>query len=181
MNGPGILIASPQMRDMNFSETIILLWHYSEQGAMGVVLNRGLNVTVGDVLERLELDPGDAAAALHDRVLLGGPVENDRGYLLFRGDVPEDEGWNLPGGIAVSTSLSRLETVMTGGGDYLLCLGYSGWSPGQLDKEIETGSWLYTEIDDGLVFDHPLQERYRNALATLGLTPELVWMTPVDE
>lgn len=169
------------MRDMNFSETIVLLWHYSEQGAMGVVLNRGTNITVADVLQQLDLEPEASHATLHDRVLIGGPVEQTTGYLLFRGAVPEDEGWNLPSGIAVSTSQSRLESVLTGGGDYLLCLGYAGWAPGQLDKEIETGSWLYTEIDDVLVFDHPLQERYRSALATLGLTPELVWMTPIDE
>ncbi len=169
------------MQDVNFGETVILLWHYSEQGAMGVVLNRGTNITVGDVLEQLEIEPKEHHAHLHDRVLIGGPVQQNCGYLLFRGEVPEDEGWNLPAGIAVSTSQSRLETVLVRGGDYLLCLGYAGWAPGQLDKEIETGSWLYTEIDDELVFDHPLQQRYRLAMASLGLTPELVWMAPIDE
>ena len=169
------------MRDVNFSETIVLLWHYSEQGAMGVVLNRGTGITVGDVLAQLDLERAGGGRDLQDRVLIGGPVEQNTGYLLFRGEVPEDEGWNLPCGIAVSTSQSRLETVLGRGGDYLLCLGYAGWAPGQLDLEIERGSWLYTEIDDGLVFDHALPERYREALASLGLTPELVWMAPVHE
>jgi len=170
------------MRDSNFSGTVVLLWHYGEDGAMGVVINRSMAIEIGEVGRQLAIEEEEIAEpALPDRVLWGGPVEPGAGFLLFRGEVPDEEGWNMQAGIAVTTSQERLENVLKGGGEYRLCLGYAGWAPGQLDKEIEIGSWLYAEAKARLVFDEAIDDRYDLALAQLGLMASQVWMTPVDE
>ena len=82
--------------------------------------------------------------------------------------------------MAISPSAARLRQLVTQQTPFFLCLGYAGWGAGQLDAEIETGSWLYTEVDPGILFEVPLEERYERALATLGLTAEMVWMKPLD-
>ncbi len=182
MSRPGLLIASPQMRDSNFAGTVVLLWHYDDEGASGVVINRSLDLSLGEIGEQIDLDSEQVVDADEpDRVLWGGPVEPGAGFLVLRGGVPDDEGWNLPHQIGITTSQTWLERLLTGGGQFALCLGYAGWAPGQLDREIETGSWLYTEASPELVFDAALAERYDKALAALGLVPSMIWMSPIDE
>ena len=170
------------MRDSNFAGTVVLLWHFGEDGAMGVVINRSMAIDIGEVGRQLDINEQDIAEPeAPDRVLWGGPVEPGAGFLLFRGAVPDDEGWNVNDHIAITTSQERLENVLRGGGEYRLCLGYAGWAPGQLENEIELGSWLYTEARSKLVFDEAIDERYDLALAQLGLMASQVWMTPIDE
>ncbi|MCB9760944.1 MAG: YqgE/AlgH family protein [Alphaproteobacteria bacterium] len=176
---PGILIASPQMRDPNFEGTIVLLCHHDADGALGLVVNRETSITLADVLEQLSMDATDTDTA--HPVLWGGPVEQGAGLLIFDGSVDEATGWNLPHDIAVSASREQLQQILSDGMRHVLCLGYAGWGPGQLDQEIETGSWLYTEIDRDLIFEEPVDSRYDRALASLGLTSSLVWMTPINE
>jgi putative transcriptional regulator len=176
---PGLLIASPQMRDTNFAGTVVLLWHYAEDGAMGVVLNRPAELRIAEVLEQLDLeDPGGREPR---RVAWGGPVEPGAGFLLFAGEVPDDEGWNLPGELAVTTSRDRLAQVIRAGTPCVLFLGYAGWAPGQLEAEIATGSWLLIEPDRELILVTDTTDLYQRALASLGLTSDQVWMAPVDE
>ncbi|MCB9793252.1 MAG: YqgE/AlgH family protein [Alphaproteobacteria bacterium] len=177
--GPGLLIASPQMRDSNFGGTVVLLCYHDDSGALGLVLNRATRISMADVLRQLELNAN--AASEVELVLWGGPVEQGAGLLVFEGEVEEGEGWNLPQAMAVSTSREQLESVVNADTPHVLCLGYAGWGPGQLDQEIQDGSWLYTEVDRGLVFDAPFEERYDQALASLGLTSAQVWMTPINE
>ncbi|MCP4915463.1 MAG: hypothetical protein GY913_00940 [Proteobacteria bacterium] len=177
-----MLIASPQMRDSNFSGAVVLLWHFDDEGAMGVVINRAMEIGISDVGKQLEIDAEELAdPSLADHVLWGGPVEPGAGFLLLRGTVPDAEGWNLDAGIAVTTSQDRLERLLRRGGEYRLCLGYAGWAAGQLDAEIALGSWLYTEVDPELVFDGQIGDRYDKALMLLGLQSSMVWMTPIDE
>lgn len=170
------------MRDPNFAGTVVLLWHYADDGAMGVVINRSMAIAIGEVGRQLSIEEGDIAMPeLPDRVLWGGPVEPGAGFLLFKGEIPEEEGWNVENKIAVTTSQERLEHLLRSGGEYRLCLGYAGWAPGQLDHEIEIGSWLYTEPKAAIVFDEEIDDRYDLALASLGLLASEVWMTPIDE
>jgi putative transcriptional regulator len=179
MSRPGILIASPQMRDGNFAGTVVLLWHYDSEGAMGAVINQATRISVSDVCEQLGLDSSSDAETR--AVLMGGPVEQNTGFVVYQGTAPDAAGWNPSSSVAVTTSIERLEELIQRDAPYLLLLGYAGWAPGQLDQEIETGSWLYTEITDDLVFDQPLEERYEHALASLGLRSHMVWMQPIDE
>ena len=111
----------------------------------------------------------------------GGPVELDSGTVVTTGEVAEEEGWNVGDGLAVTRSQEALVRLLEDGKPVLLCLGYAGWKAGQLDQEIESGSWLWTDTSAEIVFEEPAESRYERALATLGLTPHNVWMTPIDE
>jgi putative transcriptional regulator len=173
----GLLIASPQMRDPNFEQTVILVCQHDDQGAIGLVINRGGPVSVGEVLAGLEMaEDGPRSRP----TWWGGPVGQGTGFVIWSGVGSPDEGWNLPHGVAVSPSADRLQKLVNAEASFQLCLGYAGWSPGQLTIEIEEGSWLYTEIDPGLVFEAPLEERYDRALALLGLSSDILWMQPID-
>ena len=178
MTGPGLLIASPQMRDPNFEGTVVLLCQHDVNGALGVVVNRAMPITIEDVVAQLDVA---TSRPLQDQVLWGGPVEQGAGFVVFRGQVQEESGWNLPGGVAVSPSREQLEQLLQTDTAYHLCLGYAGWGPGQLEAEIATGSRLYTDVEAGLVLKGDLEERYDQALGALGLSRAQVWMTPIDE
>lgn len=174
----GLLISSPQMRDPNFERTVILLCQHDEDGALGLVINRDGPASLGAVAEGMSLPRparGDAPT------WWGGPVGKGTGFVLWRGEAADDEGWTLGDRVAVSLSADRLTALLQGTERFHLCLGYAGWGPGQLDEEIERGSWIYADVDAALVFEVPLPERYGRALASLGLSPETVWMTPIDE
>ncbi len=174
----GLLIASPQMKDPHFEGTVVLLCQHDENGAVGVVINRETTMLLGDVLEQLSIDRTDRAEM---PVLWGGPVEPGAGFVVFLGSVPEDEGWNVGDGVAVSPARDRLARSVLGTEAFHLCLGYAGWGPGQLDDEIAQGAWLYTEVDRRVILEAPVTERYAGALARLGLDVESVWMKPIDE
>lgn len=173
-----LLIASPQMKDPFFERSVVLVWHHDEDGAIGVVVNRPLEHTLPNVLEL----PGDIDLSTYrsTHVAWGGPVETGSGTVVTPRMVPGDEGWNVQG-IGISRSMDVLLSLLTHQHPVLLCLGYAGWGPGQLDEEIRAGGWLWTDPDPRLVFDTPHEDRYERALATLGLTAQTVWMQPVDE
>jgi len=175
---PSLLIASPQMRDPFFEGTVVLVWHHDEGGAIGVVVNKMLKQAIGDVLEA-----GPEVDAMHTQAPVGwgGPVEPTSGTIVSRVPVGETEGWNLDGGLSVSRSREALTRMLSAHDRFLLCLGYAGWGPGQLDDELSKGGWLWTDCDASLVFEVEAAERYDKALATLGLTRTTVWMQPIDE
>lgn len=174
----GLLIASPQMHDRFFEKAVVLLCQHDENGALGLVINRDGNVSLGEVLDRLELERPTHSDA---PTWWGGPVGAGTGFVIWSGIVDPDDGWNLGQQVAVSPSAQWLSELIKGRRTFNLCLGYAGWGPGQLDGEIESGSWLYTDIDPTIIFDTPLAERWTEALLLLGLTPQTVWMTPIDE
>lgn len=164
------------MRDPNFERTVVLLVQHSSQGALGLVINRESPVKMGDIAERLDLVsrvPGSRP------VLWGGPVERGAGFVIFKGVAPE--GWACAGGLAVSPSRERLASLLSTAGDFHLCLGYAGWAPGQLDREVEEGSWVHVEASSDLLFDCPLADRYDRALARLGVSARTLWMSPINE
>ena len=163
------------MKDPNFQGAVVLLVQHSSQGALGLVINREASVKIGDVADHLELVGGNRAQR---PALWGGPVERGAGFVLYKGVSPE--GWTLEG-IAVSPSRERLSALLGAGAEFCLCLGYAGWGPGQLDKEVEEGSWVHVEASADLVFETPIPDRYDRALARLGLTAATLWMTPVNE
>jgi putative transcriptional regulator len=174
---PGLLIASPQMVDPYFRNAVILLCRHDEQGAIGLVVNRPLELTVDQALAALNPPKSEPHP---ETVLWGGPVESGTGFVVLRGALA-DEGWQLDPELAVSPSRERLFRAISSGETFHLCLGYAGWGAGQLDHEIQSGSWLYAEIDPGIVFDAAIEERYEKALKKLGLVSDQVWMKPVDE
>lgn len=188
---PALLIASPQMKDPFFEKTVVLVWHHDEDGAIGVVINRPLadaaergvmprsdSARLGDVLILEEdIDLGDYA---EQAVNWGGPVDTDSGTLLTTAEVLSEEGWTLETGVGITRSHDALLRLVEEQAPVRLCLGYAGWGPGQLDREIADGSWLYTEPTPDLIFQAEAQACWDNAIQTLGIRPEWVMMSPVE-
>lgn len=177
---PSLLIASPQMRNPFFERTVVLLWHHDADGAIGVVVNRALEQRLPDVLDLGQ--EYDLSVYQDTAVVWGGPVETSMGTVV----TPQpatigEEGWQLPQGLGVTRSQDGLIEVVRAQAPMMLCLGYAGWGAGQLDREVEEGSWLFTDANPALLFETPSEDRYEQALATLGLTPSTVWMQPIDE
>lgn len=173
----GILIASPQMRDRWFEGAVILLCQHDGDGALGLVINKDGPVSVGEVLERMDLD----TTAADRPTWWGGPVGSDSGFVIWRGRADAHEGWTIGDEVAVSPSSERLSSLIGSGQRFFLVLGYSGWGPGQLEEELERGSWLWTEADPDIIFDRPMSERYERALHSLGLSAHSVVMNPISE
>ena len=174
-----ILIASPQMQDPVFEKTVVLVWHFDENGAIGVVVNRGLDHQLSQVLE-LD-DDIDVPDYEESQIAWGGPVESASGTVVTSGSVTDEEGWSLPSGINITRSQDALIRLLAERAPLILCLGYAGWGPGQLDKEIELGGWLWTDCNASLLFRIPVDERYESALATLGLSAHAFWMPTISD
>jgi len=181
---PALLVASPQMVDPFFSRTVILLWTHTEEGTMGVVINRPLGLLVDAVLDQLDIE---RPTPVLEPVLWGGPVMPETGFLVCRGDVDDDErvlAFHVERDIWVSSSRSLLEKVARGdiAAPFYLCLGYAGWGPRQLDGEIERGSWIVLDFDEQILFQSPLQDRWDECIRSLGIGADQIWMNnPIDE
>jgi putative transcriptional regulator len=179
MNGTGqslaghLLIAMPNLADPNFWQAVVLLGvHSDEEGAFGLVINRTLDVDLHEILEELgeETVPRELP-----EVFGGGPVQPSHGFVLYeRGQhLVADDEIAISDSIVVSGStetLARLtrESVET---RYFLLLGYAGWYPGQLEREIEENSWVVAPLDTSILFDVPVAERWASALKSIGIDP----------
>lgn len=161
-----------------FNHTVVLLVEHGEDGALGFVVNRPTDTPVTSLLDGDEDE--DFGSKLEGEVWIGGPVAPDTGWVLFDpssgGEDDEIECVELGDRVAVSASRTFLDLLAEGRGPtrYALLLGYAGWGPGQLDDEIREGSWIPIDLDPSLVFDAPPQDRWRLALATLGIDPARV-------
>ncbi len=166
-----LLIAMPSLADPNFSQTVTLVCEHSEHGALGIVLNRPLDMRLGEVLEQLTLPNADPELA--DRpVLRGGPVMPDRGFVLHR---PTEQSWDstleVSETLHVTTSRDILESIAHGNGpdEASMALGYAGWEAGQLEEEVLHNSWLTAPCDDSIVFSVPFEQRWNAAARLLGV------------
>ena len=175
---PGFLVAAPGLRDPNFARSLVLMAEHRPEGSLGFVVNRPSRVTVGEVLE--QVDPAlRAEAEANDRadesVMVGGPVQPERLWILHRPDsVPAEEGGVvLAGALAVGGSRELLQALVRAPtpGPFLLLLGYSGWGPLQVEREVGAGGWIPLPFVESLVFDVPLEARWDEAVKRLGLTP----------
>ncbi|MCB1521070.1 MAG: YqgE/AlgH family protein [Hyphomicrobiaceae bacterium] len=179
-----LLIAMPRMSDRRFQRSVIYLCAHSEQGAMGLIVNQNAeHIDFPDLLERLGLVPEDDAEdtgielpndLLTMPIHIGGPVETGRGFVLHSSDYFATEA-TLPirDGICLTATLDILRAIAAGKGPVrsLLALGYAGWSPGQLESEIQANGWLHCPADMDLVFDDDNETKYLRALAKIGIDP----------
>ncbi len=169
------------MRDPYFEHTVVLVWHHDADGAVGVVVNRVIDETLAHIFDDPPADI-DSTSLEDTHIAWGGPVEGGVGTVVVRGHVPDSSGHNLSGDLGVTHSMEVLmELMRSRESPFLLCLGYAGWGPGQLEAELTAGGWLWTDCDASLVFDVAPEDRYDRALASLGLTRTTVWMQPIDE
>lgn len=175
-----LLIAMPLMSDRRFARSVIYLCAHSEEGAMGLIINhRADNINFTELLERLGITPSpeidDTAPDFLDRqIYAGGPVETGRGFVLHSSDYHAPEA-TLPidRNVSLTASIDILKAIAQGKGPAhsILALGYAGWSPGQLESEIQANGWLHCAADQALIFDPDLDSKYERALAKIGIDP----------
>jgi putative transcriptional regulator len=164
------LVAEPSIADPRFAETVIYIVSHDDQGAFGLIVNRPLGRAEPEaVYDRLGLDAPDAGDPIEFH--FGGPVEGDVGFVLHSREFMTDQTLAVDDGLAVSGIRRVLEAIATGEGPdrAIFALGYSGWGPGQLEREMARTDWVTIEGDPALVFDMPMTERWRTAQARRGL------------
>jgi putative transcriptional regulator len=165
-----LLVAMPSLADGNFSQSVTLICEHSDKGALGIVLNKPLDMKLGDVFTQMKLDATQASTAAQ-AVLRGGPVHTDRGFVLHRPGGEWDSTHKISDFIQVTTSRDVLAAIARGQGprDAFVALGYAGWEPGQLEREILDNSWLSLPMNEQLVFEVPFDQRWQAAWQLLGV------------
>ena len=166
-----LLIAMPDMGDPRFAHSVVLICAYSEDGAMGLVINKPTtDLRLADLLQQLGITQGPDARDLP--VHFGGPVEHGRGFVLHdRGYHSSISTLDVNADFAMTATIDILEDLAQGRGptQALITLGYAGWGPGQLEAEIAQNGWLTCEADRELVFDTPDSLKWKAALQRLGV------------
>ena len=172
-----LLIAMPGIGDPRFERALILICAHDQEHAMGLAVNRPVEgLTVPDLLERLGVM--STIELPDDLVLMGGPVERERGFVLhtadYQGENSHAVGADQGLGVALTATREVLEAVATADGAparSLLALGYAGWGAGQLENEIKENVWLTCDADAELIFDHDYEGKWARALGKLGVDP----------
>ena len=170
-----LLIAMPTLADPNFSHTVTLICEHTEKGALGIVLNKPLPMKLSDVLSQMKLEPRDEQIAAQP-VLRGGPLHNDRGFVLHRPGGEWDATHRVSEFIQVTTSRDILATSHGGEGpsNAFIALGYASWEAGQLEREIRDNAWLTVPANESVVFDLPFEERWQRSWRLLGVDVDKV-------
>jgi putative transcriptional regulator len=178
-----MLIAMPGMSDPRFDRSVIFMCAHSDNGAMGIIVNkRAPMISFNELLERLDIMPQESRIKLPDDVQsmlvqFGGPVEPGRGFVLHTSDYfSADTSLPIDERVALTATLDILRAIAGGQGPRrsLLALGYAGWAPGQLEDEIQRNGWLSCAADEDLLFSHDLDGKYLSALHKIGVDPAML-------
>jgi len=170
-----VLIAMPRMTDPRFNQSVIFVCAHTPDGAMGIILNRPLKKPrFSELLRQLEIEPNPPSREI--RLCTGGPVDNNRGFVLHSPDWLTEGSLDVDGRHALTASMDILQAIAEGGGprNCLLALGYAGWGAGQLDDEILQNAWLNAPADDSLLFDPNHQSKWQRAMAKLRINPAML-------
>ncbi len=170
-----LLIAMPAMPDPRFAHSVIFMCMHDERGAMGIIVNQVVDgLEFEKLLEQVGIKdmPPKRRIAIH----VGGPVETGRGFVLHSDDYKLDSTLDVNGGIRLTQSIEVLKEISRGGGPRrcLLALGYAGWGPGQLEREIKQNGWLNVAADEELIFGAAIDDKWRRALAKMGIDPTML-------
>ncbi len=169
------LIAMPAMQDPVFGGTVVYVCEHNENGVLGVVINKPTDMTMQVLFERidLKLQGGMEQPIIDEPIMFGGPVQDDRGFVLHTPGARFSSSLTVTEDVAFTTSIDVLEAVAAGQGPQrmLVSIGYSGWSPGQLEDEISRNGWLTVGADPRILFDMPIEDRYVAAMKLLGIDP----------
>jgi putative transcriptional regulator len=175
-----LLIAMPLMSDRRFARSVVYVCAHSKDGAMGLIINqRAPHISFPDLLERLGIVPSDTGDGLSNEKLsmsihVGGPVETGRGFVLHSSDYfADDSTVPIEDGVCLTATIDILKAIAAGKGPNkaMLALGYAGWSPGQLESEIQANGWLNCPADLGLIFNPDVESKYTRAFAKIGIDP----------
>jgi len=170
-----MLIAMPSIGDERFERTLIYLCVHNSEGAMGIVVNKAApHITFPDLLDQLAIRVNRAAPrpSVDCPVLVGGPVEMGRGFVLHTGDYySQDSTLPVDHGIGLTATIDVLRAIAEGEGPSraVLALGYAGWAAGQLEAEIQANGWLHCDADPELLFGSNLSGKYSSAMAKIGI------------
>lgn len=173
------LIAMPGMLDDSFAGSVVYMCEHNEKGALGLVINKPISLTLGNLFEKVELSLEDEDLAARP-VFYGGSVQTERGFVLHEPLDAQGGHYNatlaVPGGLEMTTSRDVLEALSNGAGPkrLLITLGYSGWAAGQLEEEIGRNGWLNVDAAPEIIFDTPVEQRYEKALGLLGIDPRML-------
>ena len=169
------LIAMPSMADENFAGAVVYLCEHTERGALGLVINKPIDIKLKNLFDKVDL-PLDRPDLAEAPVFFGGPVQTERGFVLhdrIDGDEsPYSSTLAIPGGeLEMTTSKDVLEALSAGAGPrrVLVTLGYAGWGAGQLEDEIARNGWITVDAEPSIIFDTPAESRYGRALSLLGI------------
>jgi len=165
-----LLVAMPSLADGHFAQSVTLVCEHSDKGALGIVLNKPLEMKLGDVLAQMKLDASDRKTT-ELPVLRGGPVHTDRGFVLHRPGGAWDSTHKISEQVQVTTSRDVLAAMARGEGprDAFIALGYAGWEPGQLEQEILDNAWLSLPVSEQLIYEVPFEQRWQAAWQMLGV------------
>ena len=164
------LIAMPSLKDPNFEKTVTYICAHNEEGAMGIVINKPLDLELGQIFEQMDI-PTDNSDHCDKRVFHGGPVHTDRGFILHHADSQWDSSIVVSDNICVTTSKDILEAIATGDGpgEALIALGYAGWARGQLEQELMDNAWLSGPADENIIFNTPFEQCWQSTARHMGI------------
>ncbi|MFV0282359.1 MAG: YqgE/AlgH family protein [Castellaniella sp.] len=171
------LLAMPGMVSGELANTVIYVCEHTEHGALGLVINRPTDLTIGDLLQRIDLPLSlEIGPVQESPVFFGGPVQTDRGFVLHVPSGEYSSSIELGDDVALTTSRDVLQDVAAGHGPtrLLVTLGYAGWGAGQLEDELARNAWLNVLSSEDILFDTPAEDRYDAALAQLGIRASML-------
>jgi putative transcriptional regulator len=177
------LVAMPGMMDQRFDRAVIYLCAHSDDGAMGIIVNKPAeDIVFPELLQQLEIIPEKPSISLPSqagnmKVLRGGPVETSRGFVLHSVPVEPIEGSVTAGDeIRLSATIDILKAIARGQGpdEAIFALGYAGWASGQLESEIQDNGWMICPLDRKILFDQEFDSKYVRALGSLGIDPAML-------
>src|SRR5690349_21032009 len=165
-----LLVAMPGLDDPHFAQTVTLICEHGERGALGIVLNKPLSMRLSEVLAQMKLPPHTHAIG-EQIVLRGGPVHQDRGFVLHRPGGAWESTHKISDSIQVTTSRDVLAAMARGEGpeNAFIALGYAQWGAGQLEQELKDNSWLTLPLNEAVLFELPYEDRWLAAWRSLGV------------
>jgi len=167
-----IIVSQPSLEDERFFKTVIFVCAHSNEGSMGFIINKKIDFDLyPDLLEELGIDKSLKNKKLYFRY--GGPVESNRGFVLHSDDIVREESLNISKGIVLTSTSEFFNDLIEGKGPQksILALGYAGWGPGQLEKEMLQNSWMSLSIDKKFLFDEEVSNKWHEAYKMLGIDP----------
>ncbi len=169
------LIAMPGLEDPNFFHTVTYICEHNSDGAMGIVINRPMDLQLADIFEQLEIKISSPSIS-EQAVYLGGPVQSDRGFVLHDSSTEWKSTLRINAEISVTTSLDILEAIASdkGPSENLVALGYAGWGAGQLEEELAQNAWLSGPAKSEIIFQRASDERWQAAADLLGVDLNLL-------
>jgi putative transcriptional regulator len=165
-----LLIAMPGMSDPRFGKSVIFMCQHSEAGAMGLIVNKPLDLNFKNLMDKMDIPTVPLAA--ERRVMFGGPVDTDKGYILHSTDRTNHPPSTIvvTPEIAMTLTVDMLKRVANGNGPsrWMMALGYAGWGPGQVESEIASNGWIHCEPDNEIIFDTAMEAKWSRAFDKLG-------------